>query len=121
MELTRSAPGRRGRDESAKAPAAREALESRAFGRAEARGCRRAQLLRPVLGMPKIVYEVAGRTRGTSSRGRGLITCLLKAVGPVGEVDSLHPVKRHRCYHESDHVLNITYNALCGYQHLDDI
>jgi len=30
-------------------------------------------------------------------------------------------LKLHRPYHESDHVLNIAYNALCGGQTLDDI
>ena len=30
-------------------------------------------------------------------------------------------MKVHRLYHESDHVLNIAYNALCGGQRLEDI
>ena len=38
------------------------------------------------------------------------------------EIDSsLHLLKIHRPYYESDHVLNIAYNALCGGVTLDDI
>jgi hypothetical protein len=35
--------------------------------------------------------------------------------------DTLKLLKIHRPYHESDHVLNIAYNALCGGRTLDDI
>ena len=35
--------------------------------------------------------------------------------------EKVHLLKEHRPYHESDHVLNIAYNALCGGQTLDDI
>jgi hypothetical protein len=33
----------------------------------------------------------------------------------------VHVLKIHRPYHESDHVLNIAFNAMCGGQTLDDI
>src|SRR5207248_8584645 len=35
--------------------------------------------------------------------------------------DALDLLRRHRPYHESDHVLNIAYNAICGGRTLDDI
>ena len=42
--------------------------------------------------------------------------------GLIPGIDSgLKVLKLHRPYHESDHVLGIAYNALCGGQTLDDI
>jgi hypothetical protein len=42
--------------------------------------------------------------------------------GLIKAIDSkLELLKVHRPYHESDHVLNIAYNALCGGHCLDDI
>ena len=48
----------------------------------------------------------------------------LKAVelGLAGAIDGrLHLLKYHLPYHESDHVLNFAYNALCNGTCLDDI
>jgi len=76
----------------------------------------------PVLGRANIAYELAERTRGTAHGGIGLVTKLVRALGLAKEVDSsLQLLKLHKPYYESDHVLNIAYNALCGGQRLDDI
>ena len=76
----------------------------------------------PVLGRANIAYELAERTRGTAHGGMGMIAKLVDAVHLTEEIDSsLHLLKLHKPYHESDHVLNITYNALCGGRTLDDI
>jgi hypothetical protein len=43
-------------------------------------------------------------------------------LGLAREIDvRLHLLKRHLPYHESDHVLNLAYNALLGGQRLEDI
>ena len=40
----------------------------------------------------------------------------------VKEIDKrLHLLKVHLPYHESDHVLNLAYNVLCGGTRLEDI
>ena len=76
----------------------------------------------PVLGRSNIAYELAERTRGTAHGGMGMIAKLVDAVGLATEIDaSLHLLKLHKPYHESDHVLNVAYNALCGGRTLDDI
>ena len=47
---------------------------------------------------------------------------MVEACGLAGEIDSsLQLLKCHKPYYESDHVLNIAYNALCGGQRLEDI
>jgi DDE family transposase len=76
----------------------------------------------PVLGRANIVYELAERSRGTAHGGMGLVAKLVRALGLAEEVDtSLRLLSQHRPYYESDHVLNIAYNALCGGRTLDDI
>src|ERR1700758_4047866 len=74
----------------------------------------------PVLGRANIVYELAGRARGVAHGGMGLIARLVAAVGLAAEINaSLRLLRQHRPYFESDHVLNVAYNALCGGRRLD--
>jgi hypothetical protein len=76
----------------------------------------------PLLQGAPVRYEWAERDRGVAHGGIGMIARLIEAVGLAGEIDaSLQLLKVHRPYHESDHVLNIAYNALCGGNHLEDI
>ena len=88
-----------------------------------ASGARRhAELHRAVLGRSNIAYELSERTKGTAHGGMGAIAKLIDNVGLAGEIDcSLDLLKLHKPYYESDHVLNIAYNALCGGQRLQDI
>jgi Transposase DDE domain group 1 len=76
----------------------------------------------PMLGRANIAYELSARTKATGHGGIGLVAKLIAEVGLASEIDaSLELLKLHRPYHESDHVLNIAYNALCGGQRLEDI
>jgi len=76
----------------------------------------------PVLGRANIGYEFAERSRGVAHGGMGMIAKVVGEVGLAAEIDdAVHVLAQHRPYHESDHVLNIAYNALCGGTRLDDI
>jgi hypothetical protein len=76
----------------------------------------------PVLGRANIAYELSQRTKGTAHGGIGAIAKLINSTGLAGEIDgSLDLLKLHKPYHESDHVLNIAYNVLCGGRRLEDI
>jgi DDE family transposase len=76
----------------------------------------------PVLGQANIVYELSERTRATGHGGMGMIAKVVAAVGLADEIDSsLDLLRLHKPYLESDHVLNVAYNALCGGQRLQDI
>jgi len=82
----------------------------------------RPNLGAPVLGRANIAYELSERTKGTAHGGMGMIAKLVGASGLAQEIDaSLHLLKLHKPYHESDHVLNVAYNALCGGRRLEDI
>ncbi len=69
----------------------------------------------PVLGRSNIAYELSARTKATGHGGIGVIAKVISEVGLADEIDSsLELLKLHKPYYESDHVLNIAYNALCG-------
>jgi len=76
----------------------------------------------PMLSASNIHYELADRVQGLSAGGIGAIHLLAHRTGLIEAIDSqLHLLKVHQPYHESDHVLNIAYNALCGGTCLEDI
>jgi hypothetical protein len=76
----------------------------------------------PLLGRANIAYELSERTKATAHGGIGAIAQLIDHVGLASEIDaSLELLKLHKPYYESDHVLNIAYNTLCGGQRLEDI
>jgi len=69
-----------------------------------------------------IHYELSDRTRGLATGGIGAVHRLARHVGLIDELDKrVEVLKRHLPYHESDHVLNIAYNVLCGGTCLEDI
>ncbi len=77
---------------------------------------------RPVLSARPIDYDVSRRDRAIAHGGIGLIHTLARKVGLPQAIDErLHLLKVHLPYHESDHVLNIAYNALCHGTCLQDI
>ena len=62
-----------------------------------------------------IHFDIADRTRAIAAGGLGAIHLLALKVGLVEDIDNnIHLLKRHRPYHESDHVLAIAYDILAG-------
>lgn len=71
---------------------------------------------------PQPTYELAGRTAAVGSGGLGVIHRMVRRIGLPQLLDSrLGILKRARPYQDSDHVLNVAYNLLCGGHVLDDI
>jgi len=69
-----------------------------------------------------ITYEMSGRVSAIPCGGIGALHMLACNSGLVKAIDAgLHLLKKHLPYHESNHVLNIAYNALAGGTCLDDI
>jgi len=76
----------------------------------------------PELTQQQVQYEMADRTQAISCGGIGAIHRLVNSVGLAKRIDAeLGVLKRHRPYQDSDHVLNVAYNLMCGGQVLDDI
>lgn len=77
---------------------------------------------RPMFQASNIQYEIADRTRGMCHGGIGAFHLLARRLGLIEAIDSrLHLLKIHLPYHESDHVLNLAYNALCHGTCLQDL
>ncbi len=77
---------------------------------------------RPVLAPGSIRYEISERTSGMNYGGLGLMIQLVKTLGLAKGIDkSLRLLKRHRPYHESDHVLSLVFNTLTGGRCLEDL
>jgi hypothetical protein len=76
----------------------------------------------PVLRPGDIHYEISERVQGSGCGGIGAVQLLVKRLGLAEAIDQyVHVLKKHRPYHESDHVLNIAYNALLDGTCLQDI
>jgi hypothetical protein len=79
-------------------------------------------LSRPMIrgGAPR--YELSGRSTGTAYGGMGVVHQLVRELGLAESIDQrLQLFKVHLPYHESDHVLSLAYNALCGGACLEDL
>jgi DDE family transposase len=89
----------------------------RRIDKKDLRGCEQ-----PMMTARNIHYEIADRARGISHGGIGTMHALASQLGLIEAIDRrLHLLKIHLPYHESDHVLNIAYNALCGGTCLEDL
>ena len=77
---------------------------------------------RPMLRPANIQYELAERTRGMTYGGIGSMLLLVRKLELAEAIDRrLHLLKLHLPYHESDHVLNFAFNALCDATCLEDL
>ena len=66
--------------------------------------------------------EIGAHPEAMSYGGIGVVHRLVTKLGLPEQIDErLQPLKVHLPYHESDHVLNLAYNALCGGTRLQDI
>ena len=76
----------------------------------------------PMFRASNVHYELSARDRGLAVGGIGAMHRLARHVGLIKELDKyVELLKMHIPYHESDHVLNVAYNVLCGGQRLEDI
>jgi len=76
----------------------------------------------PMYRARNIQYEHSDRVRGLASGGIGAMHRLAQHTGLVAAIDRhVQVLKVALPYHESDHVLGIAYNVLCGGTCLQDI
>ena len=76
----------------------------------------------PEFSAPRAHYEISDRVHAISFGGIGAVHNLVRSLGLPALIDEWLPLlKQYRPYHESDHVLNIAYNFLCGGRVLDDL
>src|SRR4030067_1180051 len=79
-------------------------------------------LFRSMYRASNIQYEHSERVRGLASGGIGAMHRLAQHTGLVEAIDQhVQVLKVALPYHETDHVLGIAYNVLCGGTGLQDI
>lgn len=77
---------------------------------------------RPVLQGSNVRCEMGERHCGTAYGGVVVVHQLVRELGLAQAIDDrLQLLKWHKPYHESDHVLNFAYNALCDGDCLEDM
>ena len=77
---------------------------------------------RPVLQGANVQVEMASRHTGTAYGGVAVMHQLVRQLGLARAIDErLNLLKIHVPYHESDHVLNFAYNALCDGDCIEDM
>ena len=82
----------------------------------------RPHSLGPVIGGTNVHYEMSARSRAICHGGIGVVDLMVRRLGLCREIDDrVRVFKRRQPYWESDHVLNIAYNALLGGRRLEDI
>ncbi len=75
----------------------------------------------PTTPVTKTTYDM-GSAQAIGYGGIGVVQSLVGRLGLAGVIDErVKVLKRHQPYHESDHVLNVAFNLLCGGETLDDI
>ena len=77
---------------------------------------------KPMFGSTRVHYEVSADGQAMSYGGIAAVHRLVTKLGLVKLIDArLQLLKVHLPYNESDHVLNLTYNLMCGGTRLEDI
>jgi Transposase DDE domain group 1 len=76
----------------------------------------------PMLTAGPVHYEVGGNVDATCFGGIAAVHRLVTKLGLPEAINAdLELLKVHLPYHESDHVLNLAYNVMCGGTRLEDI
>lgn len=83
---------------------------------------KRPKSARPMFAARNIRYDLGQRCHGLGYGGLGAIEQMVKHLRLADSIDdNLHLLKIRLVYHESDHVLNLAYNALCDGTCLQDL
>ena len=76
----------------------------------------------PMMSASNIHFEMAERARAVNYGGIGAMHLMVQKLGLAEAIDErVQLLKRHLAYHESDHLLNLAYNALLEGVQLKDI
>lgn len=76
----------------------------------------------PMFSGSNVHFEMAEKAQGLGCGGIGAIHLLAQKIGLVDLLNKeVSVLKRHLPYHESDHVLNLSYNIMVGGTRIEDI
>jgi hypothetical protein len=76
----------------------------------------------PVMRSGNLAYLMGDKVRAIAAGGIGLVEQLVEATGLRRRLDErVNVLRRHLPYHESDHILAMSYNLLAGGQAIEDL
>ena len=76
----------------------------------------------PMTRSDNIHYEFSNRVGGTGFGGMAAVHAFVRGIGLDTRINRRLTIFKRRCpYYESDHVLNVAYNAMCGARSLQEI
>lgn len=76
----------------------------------------------PMFSPQNVRYELAEKAGGTAFGGIAAVHAFVQKIGLAAAIDRhVNVLARHTPYYESDHVLNLAYNVLCGASAIQDI
>ena len=79
-----------------------------------------AQSKEPVLSSSRCKFGLSSNNRVIPTGGLGLVTELVKELDMATPLNRLGLLERNLPYHESDHILTLVYNVICGGRCLAD-
>ena len=80
------------------------------------------ETIEPVFSARRAAFDMSEKISAIHCGGIGIINELVNAVHLPEKINSeLKLLKRHKPYYESDHILNMAYNIICGGRNLEDI
>lgn len=76
----------------------------------------------PMTQSDNVHYEVSSKVGGTGFGGMAAVHAFVKRIGLDAQINRRLIIFKKRCpYYESDHVLNVAYNTMCGARSLQEI
>jgi hypothetical protein len=76
----------------------------------------------PVFTARRACYDISEKITAIHCGGIGVINELVNTAGLPEKINSrIKLLKRHKPYFESDHILNMAYNIICGGKNIEDI
>lgn len=74
------------------------------------------------MGSAPLRHEMTARDCGIAEGGIGVMRALIESSGLARAIDDrVHVLESHLTYHESDHVLALAINVLCGGTCIEDL
>lgn len=78
--------------------------------------------IKPIINLSNLNFELSDKVSATAYGGVGFINTIVNSIGMQKYIDdNLKIFKVHNPYFESDHILNICYNIICGGSCIEDI
>jgi hypothetical protein len=78
--------------------------------------------VKPVFATSDVEFDISEKVSAIHCGGIGIVRQMVNYLGLAKRInEQIQLLKRHLPYHESDHILNIAYNIICGGRNLENL